>query len=30
VTSWVITPPWRLELSAGVVTEAVFEGGESE
>ncbi len=23
---WVITPPWRLELAGGVVTEAVFEG----
>lgn len=23
---WVITPPWRLELEGGVVTEAVFEG----
>jgi hypothetical protein len=30
VTSWVITPPWRLELVDGVVTEAVFEGGEGE
>lgn len=26
--AWVITPPWRLELEGGVVTEAVFEGGE--
>ena len=23
---WVITPPWRLELENGMVTEAVFEG----
>ena len=27
---WVITPPWRLELEGGVVTEAVFEADFEE
>ena len=25
---WVITPPWRLELRGGIITEAVFESGD--
>ncbi len=29
-TAWVITPPWRLELEGGIVTEAVFEGDFEE